>query len=37
MLTGAKGFIPAHDKTSGWKSTMTLKQFFAMGLNQCGI
>lgn len=35
--TDAKGFIPAHGKTTGWKPTMTLKQFFAMGLNQCGI
>lgn len=33
----AKGFIPAQGKTTGWKPTMTLKEFFAMSRNQCGI
>ena len=33
----AKGFIPAQGKTTGWKPTMTLKEFFALGVNTCAL
>lgn len=31
----AKGFVPARGKTTGWRSTMTLKEFFAMDAHTC--